>query len=72
MVWHACWLHGGPSNGAIQRQTNQDVSHGCWLCAGRFVQKLREAAQAVPSITIREGLVRRLINGGSNTRRLLQ
>lgn len=30
---------------------------------GRFVQRLRMAAAAMPSVTMREGFVRRLVNG---------
>ena len=30
---------------------------------GRFVQRLREAAASVPSITLRQGIAKRLLNG---------
>lgn len=30
---------------------------------GRFVQRLRQAAASVPSITIRQGIAKRLLNG---------
>ncbi len=31
--------------------------------AGRFIQKLRAAAASCPSVTVRQGLVKRLVNG---------
>ena len=30
---------------------------------GRFVQRLREAAAGVPSVTLRQGIAKRLLNG---------
>ena len=30
---------------------------------GRFVQRLRQAAASMPSITIRQGIAKRLLNG---------
>ena len=30
---------------------------------GRFVQRLREAAASVPSVTLRQGIAKRLLNG---------
>lgn len=30
---------------------------------GRFVMRLRQAAASVPSVTVRQGFVKRLING---------
>ena len=35
---------------------------------GRFVQKLRLAASRAPNITIRQGFVKRLINGEAEER----
>ena len=32
-------------------------------CIGRFIQKLREAVAQVPAATVRQALVRRLVNG---------
>ncbi len=32
---------------------------------GRFVQRLREAAAGVPSVTLRQGIAKRLLNGKS-------
>lgn len=31
---------------------------------GRFVMKMRQAAAACPTVTVRQGMVKRLINGG--------
>ncbi len=33
---------------------------------GRFVQRLREAAAGVPSVTLRQGIAKRLLNGKSS------
>lgn len=37
---------------------------------GRFVQRLRQAAASMPSITIRQGIAKRLLNGVLILRRL--
>ena len=33
---------------------------------GRFVQRLRQAAASVPSLTVRQAMVKRLLNGEAN------
>lgn len=46
-----------PLEGVDKDVTGRSFHHG------RFVQKLRQAAHRVPSISMRQGVVKRLING---------